>query len=78
MLLSILSVFKHTRWVPLILINKQKIQRMSESKSLLRLLKHCKSLGWKQIYTGDESIFMIRYDVNGAWIEENDKGPIMD
>lgn len=71
-------IYRHTRWVPHTLTNEQKMHRVDESIKLLRLLKQCKTLKWKQIFTGDESIFMLHYGADGAWVAEDENGPIMD
>lgn len=54
------------------------MHRIDESIKLLRLLKQSKTVKWKQIFTGDVSIFMMHYGVGGAWVAEDENGPIMD
>ena len=56
----------------------KKIKESLKVNKLLQLLKQCKALKWKQIFTGDESIFMLHYGIDGAWVAEDEKGPIMD
>lgn len=71
-------VYKHTRWVPHLLSNANKILRMNACVELVHILSECKKINWLNIITGDQSWFTFGYGENGAWLRNEDEPPIMD
>lgn len=70
-------VYKHSKWLPHCLNEKQKIERMKQSKELFEILKKCQKQSWRSIITGDQSWFKMQYDHSGAWLLPDDDNPEM-
>ena len=68
-------VFKHTKWIPHLLLKVQKEKRVHDAKELLLILKEARSIKWMNIFTGDESMFILHYSTKGAWVEWDEKPP---
>ena len=71
-------VYKHSKWIPHLLSDPQKQKRVTESKLLKEILIKSRENGWRDIITGDQSWFTYGYGVEGAWLTEDEKAPIMD
>ena len=68
-------VYKHTKWIPHFLLSFQKEKRVQDAKELMCLLKGAQSNKWMNIFTGDESMFILHYSVKGAWVEYDENPP---
>ena len=69
--------FKHTRWIPHLLTEEQKKLRIDACSDLVKILKACKQLNWRNIITGDQLWFTYSYGINGAWLADEDEPPII-
>ena len=68
-------VSKHLRWIPHSLNSSQKIQRVSQSRKLLKVLRQAKTIDYKLFYTGDESWFYLNTDYEIQWLPREEKPP---
>ncbi|OHS93101.1 histone-lysine N-methyltransferase SETMAR-like protein [Tritrichomonas foetus] len=61
----------HLRWVPHILTENQKANRVLLAKKLLKILNAEQKTNFTFLITGDESWFYSKTDFNTQWIPEN-------
>ena len=66
-------VSKHLKWVPHLLSELQKQNRVTISIDLLRILEKAQRQGWKYFVTGDESWFYLCYDYERQWVLSGEK-----
>lgn len=62
----------HTKWVPHLLNNSQKKQRVDMAKEMLIILENDQRQNFVNIITGDESWFMYVYTQNSQWVISKD------
>ena len=63
-----------TRFVPHLLSDVQKRQRVALSKSLLPLLRKQREKNYRFFVTGDESWFYFKFIPKRVWVKEGEKG----
>ena len=68
--------FANTKWIQHFLNREQKVKRAEEEAMLANILKCCKHYSFRNIITGDESLFCIRHIVSGSWISYNENARI--
>jgi hypothetical protein len=64
--------FLSCRWIPHILTPEIRNRRVEECKDLLEVLLSQQKLGWRDIYTGDESWFVLEYIPTKTWVLSRD------
>ena len=69
-------VFKETKLFPHFLNSTQKIDRVEGSNQLFQLLEKSKRNGYRNIITGDQSLFQYHYPLSGAWLLEDEEASI--
>ena len=67
--------FKKTRWVPHILTEKQRYDRVAASRELLSVLDEASRDDFKFLVTGDESWFFYETPTCGLWLPEDSRSP---
>lgn len=60
--------YRYLRWVPHILSDEMKIQRVIQSKEILRTLQTAKRSHFSNILSGDESWFLYTTYPRGRWV----------
>lgn len=66
-------IIKHLRFVPHMLNNSQKVQRVEYSKQLLNVIKQARHQSWTFFLTGDESWFYFMNNYEQQWLHPNEK-----
>ena len=71
-------VFRHTRWVPHILSDDQKLKRIRLCKDLYQIILKIKKNPYRDLITGDESWFLYNYAPKGAWTIDSETHPLFE
>ena len=71
------KVFRISRWGPHSLDQRQKRNKVDQTKTLSDILKKCRHVSFHSIITGDQKWFNLYYGNNGAWIESGQNPPEM-
>lgn len=61
-------ISKHLKWIPCLLSDEQKQNRVIISIDLLKVIQKQERQGWKYFVTGDESWFYLSYDYERQWV----------
>ena len=69
-------ISKHLKWVPHLLSDEQKQNRVNIAIDLLRILQKAERQGWKYFVTGDESWFYLCYDYERQWVTSGEEPSI--
>lgn len=64
--------YRYLRWVPHILSNEMKLQRVIQSKEILKALQTAKRSHFTNILSGDESWFLYTTYPKGRWVLEGE------
>lgn len=69
-------ISKHLKWVPHLLSEEQKRNRVIIANDLLKIIEKAERQGWKYFVTGDESWFYLCYDYERQWVVSGEEPSI--